>query len=71
MFAYKAKTVWSIHRRRMLWYLALSLLVTVDPQALVRSLRWYLCLSAGADCALLAHESNGRFQLERHRATQP
>lgn len=119
----------------MLWYLALLLLVTVGPQALVRPLRLYLCLSAGAavtafiglnptwlwqfsrrdpvsrrafwfhfglcalglatamlglllarewimqigvlvalagvDCALLAHESNGRFQLERRSATQP
>ena len=48
MLAYKAKTVWTIYRRRMLWYLALVLLVTVGPQALVRPLRLYLCLSAGA-----------------------
>ena len=135
MLAYKAKTVWTIYRRRMLWYLALVLLVTVGPQALVRPLRLYLCLSAGAvvtafvglnptwlwqfsrrdpvsrrvfwfdfglcalgvatamlglllarewgmqigalmalagaDCALLAHESNGRFLLARRSATQP
>ncbi|OIQ80207.1 hypothetical protein GALL_380420 [mine drainage metagenome] len=135
MLAYKAKPAWSIYRRRMLWYLALVLLVVGGPEALVRPLRLYLCLSAGAvvmafiglnptwfwqfsrrdpvsrrvfwfdfglcalgeatamlglllarewlmhigvlmalagaDCALLAHESNGRFLLARRSATQP